>query len=97
MLKQYPKSSKYKKNHKVNNKFFKLYEAKKVLPEYGSVALQSLKAGKLKYRQIEACRRTIRRSLRVEGFFWIRVSIVIPVTKKPLASRMGKGKGLTSY
>ena len=53
--------------------------------------------GKLTYKQIEACRRTIRRGLKKLGFLFIRVFTGTPVTKKPSATRMGKGKGSISY
>ena len=95
-MKQFPKSIKYKKNHKVNDKFLTLSEKKRVLPFFGNIALQSIVAGKLTYKQIEACRRTVKRGLNKKGNYWIRVYPYRPVTKKPLATRMGKGKGETS-
>ena len=44
-------------------------------------------------RQIEAVRRVITRKLKRTGQLWIRVFPHIPVTKKPVEVRMGKGKG----
>lgn len=97
MLKQYPKNIKFKKNHKVNKNFLYLYDTKTAVPEFGNIGLQSLKAGKLTYKQLEASRRTLKRNVKKIGFFWIKVSVTRPVTKKPLGTRMGKGKGMTSF
>lgn len=49
--------------------------------------------GRLSFKQIEAGRRTIRRQMRKMGFVFIRVFTYVSLTKKALASRMGKGKG----
>ena len=44
-------------------------------------------------RQIEASRIAIVRSIKHEGKLWIRIFPDKVVTKKPLETRMGKGKG----
>ena len=44
-------------------------------------------------QQIEAARQAISRYMNREGQIWIRVFPVKPITKKPLDTRMGKGKG----
>ena len=44
-------------------------------------------------RQIEAARIAIRRHVKRGGKVWIRVFPDKPITKKPLETRMGKGKG----
>ncbi len=44
-------------------------------------------------RQIEAVRVLIRRRIGDRGKLWIRVFPHLPVTKHPLETRMGKGKG----
>jgi hypothetical protein len=61
---------------------------------YGQYGLQSLNYGKLNFKQIEACRRTIKRGLKKIGFLFLRVFTGVPVTKKPIATRMGKVKVL---
>jgi len=48
-------------------------------------------------RQIEAARVTIVRSLKHEGRLWIRIFPDKPITKKPLETRMGKGKGEPAF
>ncbi len=44
-------------------------------------------------QQIEAARQAISRYMNREGQIWIRVFPAKPFTKKPLDTRMGKGKG----
>lgn len=96
-MKQLPSKYKFKKCHKVNFSYIKLLEKKNFFLSLGSFGLQSLAAGKLNFKQIEACRRTIRRGLKKKGFVLIKMFTGTPVTKKPLASRMGKGKGSISF
>ena len=60
---------------------------------FGSFALKTLDQDWITARQIEAARQAITRHMNREGQLWIRVFPVKPVTKKPLDTRMGKGKG----
>jgi large subunit ribosomal protein L16 len=60
---------------------------------FGDYALQALEAGWVTARQIEAARIAISRSVKRGGKVWIRIFPDKPVTKKPLETRMGKGKG----
>ncbi len=48
-------------------------------------------------RQIEAARRAIQRHLKRQGKLWIRVFPDVPVSKKPLEVRQGKGKGPVEF
>jgi large subunit ribosomal protein L16 len=48
-------------------------------------------------RQIEAARRTITRHVKRGGKLWIRVFPDVPITKKPIEVRQGKGKGNVEY
>jgi large subunit ribosomal protein L16 len=66
-------------------------------PLYGKFALKSVESGKLTFNQIEAGRKSIRRNINKKGIVWIRVFTNISVTSKPIAVRMGKGKGNHSY
>ena len=96
-MKQFPNNLKFKKYHKANNFFFKKIEKKIFFPFDGEYALQCLEAGKLKFKQIEACRRTIKRGLTKQDNLWIKIFTNIPITKKPSSSRMGKGKGNLAF
>ena len=60
---------------------------------FGDYALQALECGWVTARQIEAARIAISRSVKRGGKVWIRVFPDKPITKKPLETRMGKGKG----
>ena len=96
-MKQYPKSIKYKKNHKLKLSFYKIMNYKTFLPIKFEYALQCIEPGKILYKHIEACRKSVRRTLKKKGLFFIRLFPFFSVTKKPLAVRMGKGKGSHSY
>jgi len=60
---------------------------------FGDYALQALEPGYVTARQIEAARIAITRHIKRGGKVWIRIFPDKPVTKKPLETRMGKGKG----
>ncbi len=60
---------------------------------FGDFGLQALGATWLSARQIEAGRRAITRYVRRGGKLWIRVFPDKPITKKPLETRQGTGKG----
>src|SRR6185295_15233540 len=92
-MKQYPSKLKYKKNHKPSSSNLYLAEHKNFNSIKGNLILKSVENGKLTYSQIEACRKTIRRILKKQGFVYLRVFTNVSITKKPIASRMGKGKG----
>ena len=89
-----PKRTKYRKQHKGRNRGLALSGNKVSFGEYG---LKSLERGKITARQIEAARRAMTRHVRRVGKIWIRVFPDVPVTKKPLEVRMGKGKGNVEY
>lgn len=60
---------------------------------FGDFAIQAIDCGRLTSRQIEAGRIAINRCIKRGGKVWIRVFPDKPITKKPLETRMGKGKG----
>jgi large subunit ribosomal protein L16 len=60
---------------------------------FGDYGLQALEPGWVSARQIEAARVAITRHIKRVGKVWIRVFPDKPYTKKPLETRMGKGKG----
>jgi large subunit ribosomal protein L16 len=62
--------------------------------DYGLIALED---AWLTSRQIEAARIAITRHMKRIGKVWIRIFPDKPVTKKPLETRMGKGKGAPEY
>jgi large subunit ribosomal protein L16 len=60
---------------------------------FGDYGLQALQCGWITARQIEAARVAITRHIKRAGKVWIRLFPDKPITKKPLETRMGKGKG----
>ncbi len=60
---------------------------------FGDFALQALEPGWVTSRQIEAARMAIQRHVKRLGKLYIRIFPDKPITKKPLETRMGSGKG----
>ncbi len=60
---------------------------------FGDYGLQVLETGWIRTRQIEAGRIAMTRFIKRGGKVWIRIFPDKPLTKKPLETRMGKGKG----
>src|SRR3990167_16956 len=61
--------------------------------DFGEFALQAQSNGWVSSRQIEAARRTLTHYTKRGGRIWIRIFPDKPITKKPLETRMGGGKG----
>ena len=61
--------------------------------DFGEFGLQVLHRGWLTANQIEAARIAATRHMQRRGQIWIRVFPDKPYSKKPLETRMGKGKG----
>ncbi len=64
---------------------------------FGSCGLKALSPNRITARQIEAARRAITRHIRRQGKVFIRIFPDVPVSKKPLEVRQGKGKGSVEY
>jgi len=60
---------------------------------FGDYGLKALEPAWITSRQIEACRVALSRKMKRDGKIWIRIFPDKPVSKKPLETRMGKGKG----
>jgi len=89
-----PKRVKYRKAQRGRIKGIATSGDELSFGEYGLVAEEG---GWITARQIEAARVTIVRSLKHEGRLWIRIFPDKPITKKPLETRMGKGKGEPAF
>ena len=85
-----PKKTKFRKQMKGRMRG-KAYRGGKV--SFGDFGLQALEPGRISQRQIEAARMTIQRKVKRQGQLFIRIFPDKPITKKPLETRMGKGKG----
>lgn len=89
-----PNRVKYRKRHRGRMKG-KATRGSRVA--FGDFGLKALEPAWITSRQIEACRVAISRKTRRDGKSWIRIFPDKPVTKKPLETRMGKGKGAPEF
>ena len=64
---------------------------------YGEYGIAATEPCWIKANQIEAARIAINRYVKRGGKVWIKIFPDKPVTKKPLETRMGKGKGAPEY
>ena len=85
-----PARVKYRKMHRGSRKGMASRGHTVAFGEYG---LQSLERCWLDTKQIEAARVAINRNMKRRGKMWIRIFPDKSYTKKPLETRMGKGKG----
>jgi large subunit ribosomal protein L16 len=60
---------------------------------FGQYGLKAMEPERVTARQIEAARRAMTRHMKRAGRVWIRIFPDVPVSKKPIEVRMGKGKG----
>ncbi|MGE5682730.1 MAG: 50S ribosomal protein L16 [Bacillota bacterium] len=89
-----PKRVKYRKTQR-GRMTGKAYRGSAV--SFGDYGLKALEPAWITSRQIEACRVAISRKMKRDGKVWIRIFPDKPVTKKPLETRMGKGKGAPEF
>jgi large subunit ribosomal protein L16 len=85
-----PKRTKYRKQQKGRRRGM-AHRGSDV--SFGDYALQAVDRGFLTSRQIEAARMAIQRETKRVGKLFIRVFPDKPLTRKPLETRMGTGKG----
>jgi large subunit ribosomal protein L16 len=85
-----PKKVKYRKQQRGRRKGISVSGAH---VDFGDFGLKALETAWITNRQIEAGRVAINRNIKRGGKLWIRVFPDKPYTKKPLETRMGKGKG----
>lgn len=85
-----PKRTKYRRHHRGRRRGLSKGNTQVNFGQYG---LKTLEAGWITNRQIEAARIAMTRKIKRGGKVWINVFPHKPITKKPLETRMGKGKG----
>jgi large subunit ribosomal protein L16 len=89
-----PKRVKYRKSQR-GRMTGKAYRGSSVA--FGDFGLKALEPQWITSRQIEACRVALSRKMKRDGKVWIRIFPDKPVSKKPLETRMGKGKGAPEF
>ncbi len=89
-----PKRVKYRRVHRGRMTGKALRGNKVTYGEYGLVATEP---AWITANQIEAARVAMTRYIKRGGQVWIKIFPDKPVTKKPLETRMGKGKGAPEF
>lgn len=89
-----PKRVKYRKSQR-GRMAGKAHRGSKV--SFGDFGLKAMEPHWITSRQIEACRVALTRKMKRDGKVWIRIFPDKPVSKKPLETRMGKGKGAPEF
>ena len=85
-----PRKTKFRRHHRGHRRGMSTGQTTVQFGEYG---LKALEEGWITSRQIEAARIAMTRKIRRGGKVWINIFPDKPVTKKPLETRMGSGKG----
>ena len=85
-----PKRTKYRKPHRIYHEG----KAKGNLElHFGEFGLQAKEGAWITNRQIEAARVAMTRYMKRGGKVWVNIFPHLSLTKKPLETRQGKGKG----
>ncbi len=85
-----PKKTKYRKPHRLT------YDGKakgNLELHFGEYGLQAKEGAWITARQIEAARIAMTRYMKRGGKVWINIFPHLAITRKPLETRQGKGKG----
>ena len=85
-----PKKTKYRKQQR-GRMTGKAWRGSDV--SFGDYGMKAMEPAWITDRQIEAARVAMTRFIKRGGKIWVRVFPDKPITKKPLETRMGKGKG----
>ena len=89
-----PARTKYRKAHK--GRIHGNASRGKTL-NYGAYGLKAMQPDRVISKQIEAARVALTRYMKRTGKVWLRIFPNIPVSKKPVEVRMGKGKGAPEF
>ncbi|MCK4905167.1 50S ribosomal protein L16 [bacterium] len=85
-----PKRIKYRKRHKGR---IKGKSSRGTVLTHGEYGIKVVEVGIITSKQMEAARLAIARTIKKGGKIFFKISTDKPITKKPLETRMGKGKG----
>ena len=90
----FPQKTKYRKQFKgrIHGNTKGNYEL-----NFGSYGLKAMQPERIISKQIEAARVALTRYMKRTGKVWLRIFPNIPVSKKPVEVRMGKGKGSPEF
>ncbi|NLD20765.1 MAG: 50S ribosomal protein L16 [Clostridiales bacterium] len=85
-----PKRTKYRKPHRIS---YEGHARGNTELHFGDYGLMSKDGSWISARQIEAARIAMTRFMKRGGKVWINIFPHLAITKKPLETRQGKGKG----
>jgi len=93
-----PKREKFKRVHKGTIAKC-LFRNSAIRPQQGNLSLRALKSGIITAKQLEQARRKIIlfKKKKHKQKIWYRCIPDVPITRKPLGLRMGKGKGSPKF
>lgn len=89
-----PRKSKFKKTFKGNNRGNASSCRELIFGQYG---IQVLENKNLKANTFEATLKIMNKRVKSSGRVWSRIFPHKPITKKPIETRMGKGKGAIDH
>ena len=85
-----PKRTKYRKSHRLS---YDGHAKGNTILTKGEYGLMAIDGAWVSARQIEAARIAMTRYMKRGGKVWINIFPHMPLTKKPIGTRQGKGKG----
>lgn len=85
-----PKKVKFRKSHR--GRMTGMSKGARTV-DFGQFGLEAMEPAWITSQQIEALRVSVARKIKKGGKFFLRMFPDKPVSKKPLETRMGKGKG----
>lgn len=96
-MKFLPNKQKYKKQQrgKAYNKISSVKTLKNI--NFNTIALQTVSFGKITNKQLESMYKCINKYIKKSGKLILHIFPQMPVTRKPVEVRMGKGKGNISF
>lgn len=90
-----PTIKKYSKIHFHKKKKFSLKNNKLI---FGTSGIKSNESSTISYKQLISINKILITLIKpFKGKFWFRIFPILPITKKSIGVRMGKGVGKTSY
>ena len=92
----FPKAQKFQKQHKGRalNKVISCFNLQN-LKKY-TYSLMLVESGRIYLKQLKAIIQVIKKVIKKRGYLVVKVFPQTPITKKPIETRMGKGKGSVS-
>lgn len=92
-----PKNQKFKKQQK-NSSFNKIVTVNTLEKfKFGSFGVKSIEFGRISSKQLESVYKCVKKVIKKVGRLTMRVFSHVPITKKPVEVRMGKGKGAVNF